>query len=188
MGPDAFCSEAKDLNACLALGNACRPAYEDSADESVDPVFSVCIANPDYTSGTDDGSGESGSGGDGSVTAGSDDGSATAGSTDGSATAGSDGGSSTAGSTDGSVSGGSSGGVDNDVPPTLEEALASKCSNLDERYLWIKKIVDKDRTQVIKKVKVCHMTGSGSSHTIIIACPALKAHVPHEDTLGVCKE
>jgi hypothetical protein len=185
VGPDAFCSEAKDLNSCLELGNACRPAFEDSVDETQDPLFSVCVANPDYNSGTD-GNGEES---DGSTSSGSSDGTSGGGSNDGSSTAGSSGGSSS-GSSDGSVSGGSSGGDSSgsDVPPTLEEAWASKCSNLDERYLWVKKIVDKDRTQVIKKVKVCHMSGNGSSHTIVIACPALKAHISHQDSLGVCKE
>jgi hypothetical protein len=173
VGPDAFCSDAKDLNSCLELGNACRPAYEDSEDESLDPLFSVCIANPDYNSGADSG---------GESTAGSSDGG------DGMTSGGSSG-SSSSGSSDGSGPGGSSGsGSGSDVPPTLEEAWASKCQNLDERYLWVKKIVDKDRTQVIKKVKVCHMTGNGSNHTIVIACPALKGHIPHQDTLGICKE
>jgi hypothetical protein len=36
------------------------------------------------------------------------------------------------------------------------------------------------------KVEVCHVTASGYSHTILIAEPAVAAHLNHGDTLGVC--
>lgn len=74
--------------------------------------------------------------------------------------------------------------------PTLKEAYDAKCENLDAKYLWVKKEVKKKKVvQTTSKVKVCHSTGNGSSHTIVIACPALKAHIKHKDSkdyLGAC--
>ena len=37
-----------------------------------------------------------------------------------------------------------------------------------------------------QKVDVCHVTGSGKSHTINIAEPAVAAHIAHGDTEGAC--
>ncbi len=84
-------------------------------------------------------------------------------------------------------SGGSTDPVDEPVPaPTLEEAYASKCSNLDAQYLWTKKFVKKGKViNKVSKVKICHMANA-SSHTIVVACPALKAHISHDDYLGAC--
>lgn len=78
-------------------------------------------------------------------------------------------------------------GTDESAPaPTLEEAHASNCSNLDAQYLWTKKFVKKGKViNKVSKVKVCHMANA-SSHTIVIACPALKAHISHDDYLGAC--
>jgi hypothetical protein len=72
--------------------------------------------------------------------------------------------------------------------PTIEDALDSKCQDLDSKYLLVKKeIRNKKVEKTITKVKVCHMAGNGSSHTIVIACPALKAHVKHhDDSIGAC--
>ena len=191
---DQYCSQAKDLNSCQLLAPVCQPAFEEgiSHDESVyvEPTFSLCIGNPDVIA--DDGS-----------TAGADDGS-TAGSGDGS-TAGSAGGS-TAGSADGSTAGSAGGSTAGsgdgsapvpapapEVPPTVGEAYGANCADLDEKYLWIKKTttfnkkgsVSSEQTEY--KVKVCHQTGNGDQHTIIIACPALKPHVSHhDDYLGAC--
>lgn len=193
-------------------------ADEQSEDAGMELAFLVCIANPkpvpvddgSTTGGTDgstvggtdggvdgstagstDGSATAGST-DGSATAGSTDGSATAGSTDGSATAGSTDGSATSGSTDGSGAGGSTGGSEPvEVPPTLEDALASKCQNLSSEYLWEKTETKKGKViGKTSKVKVCHSTRDGGAHSIVIACPALKAHIKHqqsEDYLGACK-
>jgi hypothetical protein len=96
------------------------------------------------------------------------------------------GGSTTGGST-GGTTGGSTGGS-TDVPPTIEEAWQSKCADLDDRFLYVKKLVSKKQTTKVVKVKVCHETGNGSVHTIIIACPALKAHKQHNDYLGSCEQ
>jgi hypothetical protein len=104
-----------------------------------------------------------------------DDGSSTTGGTSG-------------GSSNGGVDDGSTGSVDPVAPPTIEETVAAKCSNLDAQYLWTKKIVKKKKETIESKVKVCHMTGNNSSHTIVIACPALRAHVKHhDDYIGACK-
>jgi hypothetical protein len=47
---------------------------------------------------------------------------------------------------------------------------------------------DHDGGQGQEKVDVCHVTGSGKSHTINIAEPAVAAHVAHGDTKGECAE
>lgn len=176
-GEDAYCYEAKDLDSCQARADRCRPAYVESDVETTDPAiqmeFLVCIANPNPAA-VDDGS--------------------TTGSTDGGTTAGGSDDGSTTGGTDGSSAGGSTGGSD-PVPqpepiPTLEDALANKCQNMSSEYLWEK--VEMKKGKIIgktSKVKVCHSTGNGSAHTIVIACPALKAHIKHkqaEDYLGAC--
>jgi hypothetical protein len=173
VGKDAYCfQEGPDLASCQAMGDECRAAYQDAEDESLEPVFAMCIANPDYSPN------------DGSVAGGTDG---------GSVAGGTDGGGSDAGGTNGggSNAGGSNGGSGNgDVSevPTLDEAFISKCKNLDPKYLWTKNEVTKSGTKTTSKVKVCHQTGNASFHTIVIACPALKAHVKHDDYLGICEE
>lgn len=77
--------------------------------------------------------------------------------------------------------------------PTIDDTVASKCANLEERFFYIKTTVEdrngKKKSLTTKRVKVCHQTGNLSAHTIIIACPALKAHVKHhDDYLGACFE
>lgn len=73
--------------------------------------------------------------------------------------------------------------------PSIEDAINGKCQDLDMKYLYVKKIVSKNETKVISKIKVCHSTDRGE-HTIIIACPALRAHANHHDGndyLGACQ-
>ncbi len=160
-GADAYCAEAKDLNSCQQLVDICQPAYEPEALEGEEPVFSQCVANPDLWVNPPADNGE--------VIV--DDG------TDGSG-----------GSTDPvDETGDPTVPVDESVPaPTLEEAYAAKCSNLDAQYLWTKKFVKKGKViNKVSKVKICHMANA-SSHTIVVACPALKAHINHDDYLGAC--
>jgi hypothetical protein len=60
---------------------------------------------------------------------------------------------------------------------------AGDCSKLDEKYIF-----SKSKGQI--KVKVCHSCGN-ESHAIVVACPALKAHIKHHDGadyLGACKD
>lgn len=216
VGNDAYCfQEGPDANACRALGDRCRVAYLEAADETQEPEFLMCIGNPDWNEdGSSTGGSSSGDGSsDGSTTGGttgdssgdgSSDGSTTGGTTgdssgngssDGSTTGGSTGGTSGDGSSDGSTVGGTSGGVDgpidapNDLPPSIEDTVKAKCENLDPKYIWEK--VEKDKkgkTTKTKKVKVCHHSARGH-HNIVIACPALKAHVKHhDDYIGVCAE
>lgn len=205
VGNDAYCfQEGPDANACRALGDRCRVAYLEAEDETQEPEFLMCIGNPDYnpdgssTGGsTGDASGDGSS--DSSTTGGSTGDSSGDGSSDGSTTGGSTGGttgdSSGDGSSDGSNSGGSSGGYDgpidgpNDVPPSIEDTVKAKCENLDPKYIWEKVEKDKNgKTTRTKKVKVCHHSARGH-HSIVIACPALKAHVKHhDDYIGVCAE
>lgn len=195
-GIDAYCAEATDANSCSAL-QWCQPAYNEGGETEETMVFAACVANPDFLpdgSTTGSTAGGSTAGTDGGATAGTDggstagtDGGSTAG-TDGGSTAGTDGGA-TAGTDGGSTAGGSTGGDSGVVvPPTIDEAWRSKCANLDEKYLYVKKLVSKKETKKVVKVKVCHETGNGSSHTIIIACPALKAHRQHDDYLGSCEQ
>lgn len=163
-GEDAYCYEAKDLNSCEARVDRCRPAYLESDAETTDPAlekeFLVCIANPNPAP-IDDGS----------------------------TTSGTDGGSTTGG-TDGGSTGGSDPAPQPEPVPTLEDALANKCQNMSSEYLWEKTEMKKGKVLgKTSKVKVCHSTGNGSAHTIVIACPALKAHIKHkqaEDYLGAC--
>ena len=72
-------------------------------------------------------------------------------------------------------------------PPTVSEAYASKCEDLDDKYLYIKEYSGQGKNVHMKKVKVCHQTAQ-DEHAIIVACPALKAHRSHNDYLGACKE
>ena len=118
VGKDAQCfDEGPDLASCLQLPDECQPAFKDSTDESVEPEFMACLANPDFegpsdgstTGGTDGGSVTGGTDG-GSVTGGTDGGSVTGGTSGGSTTGGTSGGSTTGGTTGGSVTGGTSGG------------------------------------------------------------------------------
>jgi hypothetical protein len=138
MGPDGECfRKGPDLASCLAIGNECKPAYYESENETQEPEFMACIANPDYVPPVVP--------------------------------------------------------VDPvdpvvEIPPEIDETAESKCANLDDKYRFVKKIVTKKGASYVSKVKVCHMTGNGSSHTIIIACPALHAHINHhDDYIGVCK-
>lgn len=212
VGEDAYCfQEGPDLNSCRALGDRCRVAYLEAEDETQEPEFLMCISNPNYNSGsstsgpttrdsTDGSTGGTTGGTDGSsTTGGSTGGDSGDGSSDGSST-GDSGSGTTGGSTggdsgddvsDGDTEGGSSGGIDPvlDLPPTIEEAFKAKCENVDPKYLWIKVEKDKKGKKTeTKKVKICHHSSRGS-HTIMIACPALKAHVKHhDDTIGVCAE
>ncbi len=69
----------------------------------------------------------------------------------------------------------------------IEEVVAlnnaGDCSKLDEKYIF-----SKNKGQI--KVKVCHSC-SGESHAVVVACPALKAHIKHHDGadyLGACKD
>lgn len=61
-GEDAFCYESKTLEACQQVVDRCQPAFMPSEETSVDPVFALCIANPDAW----DDSGNPGDGGDSS--------------------------------------------------------------------------------------------------------------------------
>jgi hypothetical protein len=164
VGNDAYCfQEGPDANACRALGERCRVAYLEASDETLEPEFLMCIGNPDYNpDGSSEGSTTGGTSGDGSSN----------GSTGG-----------TSGGYDGSIDG------PNDVPPSIEETVKAKCENLDSKYIWEKVEKDKNgKTTRTKKVKVCHHSARGH-HNIVIACPALKAHVKHhDDYIGVCAE
>ena len=153
MGPDGECyRRAPDLQSCLAIGNECKPAYNDSENEAGEPEFMACIANPDYVPPVDPEA-----------------------------------------PTDPNVPTDPNAPTDPstpvvETPPAIEDVVASKCANLDDKYRFVKKIVTKKGANLVSKVKVCHMTGNGSSHTIIIACPALHAHNSHhDDYIGVCK-
>lgn len=168
-GADAYCAKAVDLNSCQQMADICQPAYEPSANEIDEPVYASCVANPDLWITPPDGSG--------SIV---DDGS--------SETPVDSGSSEDPGATDGS---GDPVVVDDSSDPasvpTIQEAFASKCANLGDQYKLVKKFIKKKKVvKEISKVKVCHMTGNGSSHTIVIACPALKAHARHDDYLGAC--
>lgn len=79
--------------------------------------------------------------------------------------------------------------IDPEVPaPTIADAVASKCADLGEQYLHVTKLVKKNKVVGMhSKVKVCHMTNSGTPHTIVVACPALNAHKNHDDYLGACE-
>ncbi|MBA2405102.1 MAG: hypothetical protein H0V66_10060 [Bdellovibrionales bacterium] len=203
VGKDAYCfQEGPDLASCHALGDECRAAYLDAEDGSQQPEFYMCISNPHYvppgsTAGAGSGDSETSAGsgsGDSETSAGSGSGDSetTAGSGSGSGSGSNSG--SGSGSNSGSGSGNSDPEEDSDdvsVPPepTIEEAYKSKCENLDAKYLWTKKEVTKKGTKTTKKVKICHQTGNNEAHTIVIACPALKAHIKHhDDYLGVCEE
>lgn len=70
--------------------------------------------------------------------------------------------------------------------PTVKSAYDTKCENLDAKYLLVKNYSGKGQSKKVKKVKICHQTAR-SEHAIIVACPALKAHIKHADYLGACK-
>jgi len=201
-GIDAYCAEAKDESACSQL-TYCQPAYNDPAEGSESMVFAACVANPDYmpegwtTSGGVTGGSTTTGGTDGSSTGGTtgDTTGGTTGGTDGSVTGGSTGdtvggtdGSTTGGST-GGTTGGSAGGSSSENPPTIQEAISSKCANLDGRYLYVTTLVKKNKSTKMVKVKVCHTPSSNIPHTIVIACPGLNGHKHHDDDyLGSCEQ
>jgi hypothetical protein len=84
------------------------------------------------------------------------------------------------------TSSGGGGSSDPIVPPTIDEAIRAKC-DLHPRYLH--EVLTKKKGKVVsidRKIKICHRTGNGSSHSIIVACPALKAHRNHGDIVGAC--
>lgn len=139
-----------------------------------------------------------------------DPGSSSSGSSGGSMSGGSSGGSSS-----GSSSGGSSGGVVMNPCEAAKDAQSCqdlKCMPITEGNSYVScqppkdplkpdvpvSSVNKDCSNVApeflqpgksKKVIICHQRGNGGYHTIVIACPAVKAHVDHHnDSLGVCKE
>lgn len=182
-GADAYCAKALDLNSCEALSDMCQPAYMDQSEEaealSEAPVFSACIANPDLWDNTDDST-------SGGSTGGSDGGS-TGGSSTGGTSGGSSGGSNGNGN-GGGTSGGSSGSTDDGEAPVIEDVIKNKCEGLDPQYVLT--TIETKKGKVIKtdkKVKICHLTGNGSSHSIVIACPALNAHKKHhDDYIGAC--
>ncbi|MES2528705.1 MAG: hypothetical protein V4598_16595 [Bdellovibrionota bacterium] len=70
--------------------------------------------------------------------------------------------------------------------PTVEEAYKGNCEDLDPKYLLVKNYSGNGQSKRISKVKLCHQTSS-SEHAIIVACPALKSHIRHNDYLGACK-
>lgn len=156
-GADAYCKEATDVYSCQQLGDICQPAYEPLSIDIEEPVYATCVANPDmWDPNYGDPTGDGATGGSG----------------DGS------------GSDDGSGSG------DDGViaeEPSVQDAIDSKCANLDNKYLWTVNTVKNNKVvKTMKKVKVCHMSGNSSAHTIVIACPALNAHKKHDDYLGAC--
>lgn len=187
VGADAFCAKALDVNSCEAMSDLCQPAYVDQSEEaealSEAPVFSACIANPDAWTDPD-GSTSGGSTAGGS--AGGSDGGTSGGGTAGGSTGGTAGGSS--GGTSGGSTGGTSGGSDDGEAPVIEDVVKNKCEGLEDQYMYTE--IETKKGKVIKtnkKVKICHLTGNGSSHTIIIACPALNAHKKHhDDYVGAC--
>ena len=99
----------------------------------------------------------------------------------------------TTGTNDGSDGSGSD-GSGSMTPPTLQEALDSNCQ-VEDKYLVIKVQEEskngksKGKSESSRKVKVCHHSSAGA-HSIVIACPALKAHINHHqgaDYLGACQ-
>ena len=189
-GADAYCAKALDENSCQAMSDMCQPAYMEQSEEmeaiSEAPVFSACIANPDAWA-PEDGSTTGGTAG--GSTGGTDGGTAggTSGGSDGGTTGGNNGGGNGGGN--GGTSGGIGDGSDDGLPPTIEDTIAAKCENLDPQYVLTSHETKKGKViKTVKKVKVCHMTGNGSSHSIIIACQALKPHKQHhDDYIGACE-
>jgi outer membrane biosynthesis protein TonB len=179
-GRDAYCSQATDVNMCQGHSDVCQPAYDDSEDETAGPVFSACIANPvipptepttpptePTTPPTEPTTPPT---------------EPTTPPTE-----------PTTPPTEPTIPPTEPTTPTTPpvviVPPTLEEALQANCTNLDSEYLWIKTTTTKKGSSRVVKVKVCHTTGNLSQHTIIIACPALQAHINHqeEDSIGACK-
>lgn len=161
-GADAYCAKALDENSCQQLSDMCQPAYMEQSEEMEDiseaPVFSACIANPDAWAPTDGSGGDDGTGDNDDGTGDSDDG-----------------------------TGDSGDGISEDAP-TINDTIAAKCENLDPQYVLTENHTKKGKViKTVKKVKVCHMTGNGSSHSIIIACQALRPHKQHhDDYIGAC--
>jgi hypothetical protein len=178
-GDDAFCSLARDLHTCQQLSDKCQPAYHYSANEEEEPKYAMCVANPDVypDNGNDD-----------SILADSDSESSSASTSSSGNDVAKKKNDSTATTSTSSTSSTSSSAIDSVAAPTIAEAFQSGCKNLDARYLWIKKRVTNNSTKVITRVKVCHHTGNGSAHTIVVACPSLKAHIDvRGDYLGACE-
>lgn len=161
-GDDAFCSQAQSFDACTDMGDRCQAAFLDLEKDDQEPIFAACVSNPGWV--------------DPNAPTEPTDPTDPSDPTD---------------PTDpGNGNGNGNGNTDpDDGVPTLEDAFSSKCQNLDDRFLYVVKLVSKKETKTVKKVKVCHSTDK-SEHTIIIACPALKAHAKHhdgDDYLGGCK-
>ena len=195
VGKDAYCfQEGQDLESCHALGNECRTAYLDAEDGSQEPEFAMCISNPNNNPDSEiadtDVADSDGEATDGSVADGSTN--------DDAANDGSDASNpSCKANSHASVKGQSAScnAASNPVivpamPPlsVIEQAVLTSCQSLDPKYLWTKKEVSKNGTKTTSKVKLCHQTSSGKPVTIVVACPALKAHISHADYLGVCLE
>jgi hypothetical protein len=183
-GDDAYCSIAKDLNSCQDLGDKCQAAFLDLEKDDMDLVFAACVSNPGYSDPSDPSSPIDGNSEPDNTAVTSEDPAAPAAPLDPSVPV--------VGETDsGSTIDGT---TDPAIPPeprtvaTITEAWKSNCQ-INEKYLYVKKFVSKNKTQTQVKVKICHSTDRGE-HTIIIACPALKAHAKHhdgDDYLGACK-
>jgi hypothetical protein len=208
VGLDAQCSSAADEAACLETPS-CQPAYEEPVEGQDRGEYYACILNPDDgvesggASGGEESSGSSGGGEESSGSSGGEEsggsasggsasgGSASGGSASGGSASGgsASGGSSSGGSASGgSASGGSTGGgdVDDDVKDVVK---SGSCKGFDLKDLLIKKEIEKKdgSVKIVAKAKVCHHSKS-DAHAIIIACPAVKAHVKnHGDYLGSCK-
>ena len=166
-----FCEEAKDLDSCLAQKDLCQPAFEDALDGAEKP-YAGCIANPNVGENI------------------SEDPIKTP---------------------DAPVVVADPIKVpdapvvvadpvapvivveepkevvkdiaDEDEEEILDIANAGDCSKLDPKYIF-----SKSKGQI--KVKICHSSADGA-HAIIVACPALKAHVKHhngKDYLGACTD
>jgi hypothetical protein len=71
------------------------------------------------------------------------------------------------------------GGDDNGSTSTMQQTQSSTSAQKHETR-------DEGTGTGQEKVEICHMTGSGKSHTINIARPAVAAHVAHGDTEGAC--
>jgi hypothetical protein len=194
-GRDSYCSMAIDLNTCESRSDVCQPSFEDSADENATPLFAACIANPiiDPAPTTPGDGSTPTTPGDGSTPTTPGDGSTPTTPGDGSTpTTPGDGSTPTTpgdSSTPTTPGDGSTPTTPVVVPPTIEETIEAKCTNLGPDYLWIKSSTQKNKVvSRVVKVKVCHRTGNLSTHTILIACPALISHVEHhEDYIGACK-
>ena len=194
VGIDAQCSSAPDEAACLETPG-CQPAYEEPALGQERGEYSVCILNPD------DGGDESGGSSGGEETSGASGGEDSSGSSGGESSGGSasggessggsaSGGESSGGSASGgSASGGSASGGSTGGDSVDDVVKQGSCKGFDLKDLLVKKEIEKKNgsVKIIAKAKVCHHS-KHDAHSIIIACPAVKAHVKnHGDYLGACK-